>query len=96
MSCISKQVEEQLKMVAESTPILFDWIMIPTPFLGEDLNLTPLAKEKKFNKGEVYHIPMPHLFSEDPIRIFRAAYLRGGFEQVKRKHAEIVKHINRN
>jgi hypothetical protein len=39
---------------------------------------------------------MPHLFAEEPIKVFRAAYLRGGFNQVQRKHKEIMNHINRN
>lgn len=91
---IKKDVAIQLRMIANSTPLLFEWIMLPTPFLGEDLNLTPLkTKDVKFESGVTYEIPMPHLRAVEHYQQLKDAYKKNGWQGVKEYHRIVIDKI---
>ena len=80
---MKKAVETELNKIADTIPIVFDWVLRPEEFTGEELNLTPYGDIQTLIKDQVYTIPMPALFSVDHHKQVKEAYKRGGVPAVR-------------
>ena len=87
------EIARQLNAAAESTPIVFEWTMMPSQFTGEELNLTPLGDHVKYEKDEIYTVLMPTMIAVNHKQQFKDAYKRGGWEAVKAYHRGVMDKI---
>lgn len=87
---MKKHIAKQLNAAADSTPIVYEWDLLPEQFTGRELNLTPLADTRKFDPDKVYTVPMPAMIAVDHHKQFKDAYNRGGWPAVKEYHAGVM------
>lgn len=87
---IKKHIAQQLRAAADSTPTVFDWVMMPEQFTGAELNLTPLGEIMQLDADRVYTVDMPAMVAVDHYQQFKDAYKRGGWEAVREYHRSVM------
>jgi len=94
---ITHHVATQLNKLAETTPVVFDWVLIPEIFTGAELNLSPLAETQTFEPTAMYTVNMPAMLAVNHKQQIKDAYKRGGFPAVKEYHQSVMAKIkNKN
>lgn len=92
---MKKDIVKQLRAVADTTPAVFEWRMLPELFTGAELNLTPLAdaQPEPYIPDAVYVVDMPALVAVDHYQQYKDAYKRDGWEGVKAYHRSVMDKI---
>lgn len=93
---MKKNIAQQLNAAAESTPLVFEWILLPEIFKGWELNLTPIADiNPPFEPEEDYSFDMPAMRAVNHKQQFKDAYNRGGWQAVKEYHTSVMAKIDK-
>lgn len=88
---MKKPIANSLKEVAATLPRIFQWEPGNTVMTGKDLNLTPLAKDQKFEPSLEYEVFVPQLRAVTHEQQLKDAFKRGGMDAVDEYVAKVKK-----
>lgn len=90
---MKKEIVQQLRKAAESTPVIFEWTTSPSVFTGEEMNLSAFGETQKFDKDKHYTVDMPTMVAVDHHQQFKDAFKRGGWPAVKEYHSKVMEKL---
>jgi hypothetical protein len=80
---MKKDIAKQLSDLADELPTVFDTRIGSVLMSGEELNLTPLGDKQRFDKEQVYSVPVPEYHAVEHRQQLKDAYKRLGMEGVR-------------